>query len=133
MSESIQAFDGKIIVEPDSNHTDRVEGGIVIPRNADPHGGDMETGTIVSCGRRVDGVRTFDTPHEPDVPFAPGTRVLFSKFSGTNVRLGDRKLVAMQISDILAVYLPDDATLDEVKCPFCDTITTRRWVTQLQK
>ena len=105
MTDSLQPCDGKVIVEPDARNTERVEGGIIYS-SKDVQGGDSETGVVVACGRRTDNLVNVDgSPREDDRPFRPGDRVLFSRFSGTNVRVGDRKLVAMQIADILAVYL----------------------------
>ena len=120
MTESVQAFDGHIIVEPDTRHTERVEGGIIY-NAGDVRGGDSETGTVVSCGRRTDGLLNVDgQPREPDCPFQPGDRVLFSRFSGSNIRVGDRKLVAMQLSDILAVYVKSHQ--DQETCKYVEGV-----------
>ena len=75
---------------------ERSAGGIIIPDTAKEK--PME-GEVIACGS---GVRGEDgTLHALDVK--PGDRILFGKWSGTEVKLNGEELLIMKESDILGI------------------------------
>ncbi len=77
-------------------HEDRTAGGIIIPDTAQEK--PME-GEIVAVGS---GTRSEDgTVHPLDVK--AGDRILFGKFSGTEVKMDGEELIIMRESDIMGV------------------------------
>jgi chaperonin GroES len=85
----------RLVVEP-KEREETTASGIVLPETAKekPQEGEV---LAVGPGRRNDkGVR-----EEMDV--AVGDRVLFGKYSGTEVKLDDQKLLILKESDILAI------------------------------
>lgn len=71
-------------------------GGIIIPDNAQEK---PIQGEIVAVG---DGAILEDGSRRP-LDLKVGDRVLFGKYSGTEVKLGDEELLVMRESDIMAV------------------------------
>ncbi len=71
-------------------------GGIIIPDNAQEK---PIQGEIVAVG---DGAILEDGSRRP-LDLKAGDRVLFGKYSGTEVKLGDEELLVMRESDIMAV------------------------------
>ena len=77
-------------------HEDRTAGGIIIPDTAQEK--PME-GEIVAVGT---GTRSEDgTVHPLDVK--AGDRILFGKYSGTEVKIDGEELTIMRESDIMGV------------------------------
>jgi chaperonin GroES len=79
-----------------SEAEEKTAGGIILPDNAKEK---PQVGEIVSVGpgkRNDDGSRT-----EPDVKI--GDKVLYSKYAGTDVKLGGDDYVLLTEKDILAV------------------------------
>jgi len=75
---------------------EKTPGGIIIPDTAKEK--PME-GEVIACGP---GARSEDgTLHRLDVK--PGDRVLFGKWSGTEVRIAGEDLLIMKESDILGI------------------------------
>ncbi|RMG34524.1 MAG: co-chaperone GroES [Gammaproteobacteria bacterium] len=71
-------------------------GGIIIPDNAQEK---PIQGEIIAVG---DGAILEDGSRRP-LDLKVGDRVLFGKYSGTEVKLGDEELLVMRESDIMAV------------------------------
>ncbi len=79
-----------------SEAEERTAGGIILPDNAKEK---PQMGEIVAVGpgkRNDDGSRT-----EPDVKV--GDKVLYSKYAGTDIKLGTDEYVLLSEKDILAV------------------------------
>ena len=75
---------------------EKTAGGIIIPDTAKEK--PME-GEVVSCGP---GARGEDGKIEP-LELKKGDRVLFGKWSGTEVKLNGEELIIMKESDIMGV------------------------------
>ncbi len=71
-------------------------GGIIIPDNAQEK---PIQGEVIAVG---DGAILEDGSRRP-LDLKVGDRVLFGKYSGTEVKLGDEELLVMRESDIMAV------------------------------
>jgi chaperonin GroES len=79
-----------------SEAEEKTAGGIILPDNAKEK---PQVGEIVSVGpgkRNDDGTRT-----EPDIKV--GDKVLYSKYAGTDIKLGGDDYVLLSEKDILAV------------------------------
>ena len=75
---------------------EKTAGGIIIPDSAKEK---PSEGEIVSAGT---GARSEDGKITP-LDFKPGDRVLFGKWSGTEVKVDGEDLLIMKESDILGV------------------------------
>ena len=76
---------------------EKTAGGIIIPDTAKEK--PME-GEVVSVGP---GARDEKTGHVHALDVRPGDRVLFGKWSGTEVKVGGEELLIMRESDIMGV------------------------------
>ncbi|MBD3771384.1 MAG: co-chaperone GroES [Rhodobacterales bacterium] len=79
--------------------TDKTAGGIIIPDSAKEK---PQEGIIVAAGT---GTRGDDNQVRP-LDVRPGDRVLFGKWSGTEVKIDGEDLLIMKESDILGVIEP---------------------------
>ena len=75
---------------------EKTSGGLIIPDSAKEKPAE---GEVVSCG---DGARK-DSGELIDVAVSTGDRVLFGKWSGTEVTVDGEELLIMKESDILGV------------------------------
>jgi chaperonin GroES len=95
MTVNLKPLADRLVVEP-KEREETTTSGIILPETAKekPQEGEV---LAVGPGRRNDkGVR-----EEMDV--AVGDRVLFGKYSGTEVKLEDQKLLILKESDVLAI------------------------------
>jgi chaperonin GroES len=95
MSISIKPLGNRVVVKP-VEEEDVTSGGIVLPESAKEK---PQKGEILATGpgeRDDDGKRI-----ELDV--AEGDIVLYAKYSGTEIKLDDEKLLILRESDILAI------------------------------
>ena len=91
----LKPLGGRVIVEP-IEQEDITAGGIILPETAKEK---PQEGKILAAGpgdRDEDGERI---PMEVQV----GDKVLYAKYSGTEVKLDGKKLLILRESDILAV------------------------------
>ena len=91
----LKPLGGRVIVEP-IEQEEMTAGGIILPETAKEK---PQEGKILAAGpgdRDEDGERI---PMEVQV----GDKVLYAKYSGTEVKLDGRKLLILRESDILAV------------------------------
>jgi len=91
----LKPLGGRVIVEP-IEQEDMTAGGIILPETAKEK---PQEGKILAAGpgeRDEDGERI---PMEVQV----GDKVLYAKYSGTEVKLDGKKLLILRESDILAV------------------------------
>ena len=82
---------------------ERSKGGIIIPDTAKEK---PQTGEVVAVGP---GERDDKGTLQP-LDVKPGNRVLFGKWSGTEVKIDDEDLLIMKESDILGVLEGAEAT-----------------------
>ena len=91
----LKPLGGRVIVEP-IEQEETTAGGIILPETAKEK---PQEGMILAAGpgdRDEDGERI---PMDVQV----GDKVLFAKYSGTEVKMDSRKLLILRESDILAV------------------------------
>jgi chaperonin GroES len=91
----LKPLGGRVIVEP-IEQEEMTAGGIILPETAKEK---PQEGKILAAGpgeRDEDGERI---PMEVKV----GDRVLYAKYSGTEVKMDGKKLLILRESDILAV------------------------------
>jgi chaperonin GroES len=91
----LKPLGGRVIVEP-IEQEETTAGGIILPETAKEK---PQEGMILAAGpgdRDEDGERI---PMDVKV----GDKVLFAKYSGTEVKMDSRKLLILRESDILAV------------------------------
>jgi chaperonin GroES len=90
----LQPLGGRVIVEP-TEQEETTAGGIILPETAKEK---PQEGKILAAGpgdRDEDGERI---PMEVQV----GDKVLYAKYSGTEVKVDGKKLLILRESDILA-------------------------------
>jgi len=75
---------------------EKTKGGIIIPDTAKEK---PQEGEVVAVG---DGSRS-ETGEKQPLDVKPGDRVLFGKWSGSEVKIDDEELLIMKESDILGV------------------------------
>ena len=91
----LKPLSGRVIVEP-TEQEEMTAGGIILPETAKEK---PQEGKILAAGpgdRDEDGERI---PMEVQV----GDKVLYAKYSGTEVKMDGKKLLILRESDILAV------------------------------
>ena len=91
----LKPLGGRVIVEP-IEQEDMTAGGIILPETAKEK---PQEGKILAAGpgdRDEDGERI---PMEVQI----GDKVLYAKYSGTEVKMDGKKLLIMRESDILAI------------------------------
>ena len=95
MSINIKPLGDRVVVEP-VEREQTTASGIILPETAKekPQEGNV---LAVGPGRRDDSGKRL----EMDV--AVGDSVLFAKYAGTEIKLGDQKLLILKESDILGI------------------------------
>jgi chaperonin GroES len=91
----LKPLGGRVIVEP-TEQEEMTAGGIILPETAKEK---PQEGKILAAGpgdRKEDGERI---PMEVQI----GDKVLYAKYSGTEVKMDGKKLLILRESDILAV------------------------------
>lgn len=93
---NVRPLHDKILVKRDDAQT-RTESGIYLPEsNKDK----PKTGTVQAVG---DGALNTDTGERIPLTVKKGDKVIFSSYSGTEVKLDGQELLIMSEDDILAV------------------------------
>jgi chaperonin GroES len=95
MSISIKPLGDRVVIEP-IEQEDVTAGGIVLPETAKEK---PQKGTVLAIGpgnRNEDGKRIPLDVKEED-------KVLFAKYSGTEIKLDDKKVLILRESDLLAI------------------------------
>jgi len=85
----------RVVVERDETD-ERTSGGIVLPDNAKEK---VNRGKVIAVG----GGKLNDDGKRVPLQVKVGDRVLFSKYSGDDYKLGDDECLLIRESDILAV------------------------------
>jgi len=95
MTEQLEPLGDRVIIKPlDSEEVSK--GGIILPDTAKEK---PQEGEIIAIGPgkiKDDGARI---PMEVKV----GDKVMFAKYAGTEIKLGEEKLMIMSQSDIMAI------------------------------
>ena len=91
----IRPLSDRVVIEPREMET-KTAGGIVIPDTADKDKPIQGTVIAIGNGRYIDGKLQ---PLQVRV----GEKVLFGKYSGTNVKLDDTEYLVMREEDIMGV------------------------------
>ena len=81
---------------------EKTKGGLIIPDNAKEKPAE---GEVIACGP---GARK-DSGELIEMAVKPGDRVLFGKWSGTDVTIDGEELMIMKESDILGIIAPKAA------------------------
>ncbi len=84
---------------------EKTKGGIIIPDNAKEK---PQEGEVIAVGP---GVRD-ESGHLQPLDLKPGDRVLFGKWSGTEVKIDGQELLIMKESDVMGVI---DGAASELK------------------
>jgi chaperonin GroES len=91
----LKPLGGRVIVEP-TEQDEMTAGGIILPETAKEK---PQEGKILAAGP---GDRDEDGERIP-MDVSVGDKVLYAKYSGTEVKMDGKKLLIMRESDILAV------------------------------
>jgi len=91
----IRPLDDRVVVEP-IEAEERTAGGIVLPDSAKER---PQRGTVVAVGP---GVRDESGKLRP-LDVKVGDKVLFGKYSGQTVKVGDHEYLVMREEDVFAV------------------------------
>jgi len=94
-AQKIRPLADRIVVEPKEVET-TTKGGIVLPGTADKEKPMEGTVLAIGNGKYIDGKMQ---PLQVKV----GDRILFGKYSGTNVKLDDKELLVMREEDVMGV------------------------------
>jgi chaperonin GroES len=92
----IRPLHDKILVKRDEAET-KTQSGIYLPETSKDK---PKTGTVEAVG---DGALNTDTGERIPLSVRKGDRVIFSSYSGTEVKLDGQELLIMSEDDILAV------------------------------
>jgi chaperonin GroES len=95
MSMSLKPLGNRVVVEPEEQE-EITAGGIVLPETAKEK---PQKGNVISVGP---GERDEDGKRIP-MDVAPGDKVLFAKYAGTEIKVEGQKLLILKESDLLAI------------------------------
>ena len=95
MSISIKPLGNRVVVEPEEQE-EITSGGIVLPETAKEK---PQKGTILAAGP---GERDDDGKRIP-LDVKEGDKVLFAKYSGTEIKLDGKKVLILRESDLLGI------------------------------
>lgn len=91
----IKPLADRVVVKP-LEETEEMKGGLYIPDTAKEK---PQQGEVVAVGPG----RVSDEGKRIDVELTVGERVIYGKYSGTEVTVGDDELLILRESDVLAV------------------------------
>lgn len=91
----IRPLADRVVVEPNEAET-KTAGGIFIPDTADKDKPIRGTVLAIGTGRFVEG-------HIQPLQVKIGEKVLFGKYAGTSVKLGEKEVLVMREEDIMGV------------------------------
>lgn len=92
---AIRPLHDRVLVEP-LTAEEKTSGGIIIPDTAQEK---PQEGKIVAVGK---GARNEDGKPQP-MDVKKGDKILYGKWSGTEVKLDGKELLIMKESDIMAI------------------------------
>ncbi|HLT59065.1 MAG: co-chaperone GroES [Limnochordales bacterium] len=91
----LQPLADRVIVEP-IEEEERTAGGIYLPDTAKER---PQQGKVIAVGPG----RINDKGHRIEMTVKAGDRVVYSKYAGTEVQVGDKEYLILSESDILAI------------------------------
>lgn len=94
MSLKLRPLEDRIVVEPQEQE-ETTSSGIVLPETAKEK---PQEGEVLAIGPG----RRNDKGERMEMEVAVGDRVIFGKYSGTEIKLNGRKLLILKESDVLA-------------------------------
>jgi chaperonin GroES len=97
MATSIRPLHDRVLIKRIDEH-EQVRGGIIIPDTAKEK---PQQGEVVAVG---DGKIRDDGTRQP-LDVNPGDRVLFGKYSGSEVKIDDQEYLIMREDEILGVFI----------------------------
>ena len=95
MALNMKPLGSRVVVEPNEQE-EITAGGIVLPETAKEK---PQQGTVLAIGQ---GDRDEDGKRIP-MDVAVGDKILFAKYSGTEIKMDGKKLLILRESDLLAV------------------------------
>ena len=96
-AQGIRPLGDKVIVKRDEAD-ERTESGLYLPEQAKDK---PRTGQVVAVGT---GAVNSETGERIPMTLRTGDKVIFSSYSGTEVKLGDQELLIMSEDEILATF-----------------------------
>jgi chaperonin GroES len=92
----LKPLGGRVIIEP-IEQEEVTSGGIILPETAKEK---PQEGKVLAVGP---GDRNEHTGERVPMDLKVGDKILFAKYSGTEIKMDGRKLLILRESDILAV------------------------------
>jgi chaperonin GroES len=92
----LKPLGGRVIIEP-IEQEEITAGGIILPETAKEK---PQEGKVLAVGP---GDRNEHTGERVPMDLKVGDKILFAKYSGTEIKMDSRKLLILRESDILAV------------------------------
>jgi chaperonin GroES len=92
---NVKPLADRVVVEPNEQE-EVTAGGIILPETAKEK---PQQGKIIAAGPG----RTDDKGKRVDMEVKVGDKVLYAKYSGTEIKLDGKKVLILRESDILAV------------------------------
>lgn len=86
---TVQPLGTRVLVQPDNETESRTSGGLYIPETAKEK---PQTGVVIAIG-----------DEEDDIKVKVGQKVLFPKYTGTEIKLAGVDHLIMDADDILAI------------------------------
>lgn len=94
---NIKPLGDRVVVEP-IEREQTTASGIILPETAKEK---PQEGNVLAAGPG----RRDDSGKRLEMDVAVGDKVLFAKYAGTEIKLGDQKLLILKESDILAIVV----------------------------
>lgn len=95
MAQSLRPLGDRVVIRP-SVREETTRSGIVLPDTAKEK---PQEGTVIAVGHG----RILDNGQRVSPEVEEGSKVLFAKYAGTEVKVGDEELLILSEKDILAI------------------------------
>ncbi len=96
----IQPLGDRVLVEP-CEAEEKSAGGIILPESAQEK--PLE-GKVIAVGT---GTCSDDEDDEQEMPLKEGDIVIYKKYGGTEIRIGDKEYLLLDMDSVLAVKVED--------------------------
>ncbi len=97
MNYTLKPLGDRLVVKP-IEQEEITAGGIILPETAKEK---PQEGEVIAVGQG----RLDDSGKRVDMEVKLGDRVLYAKYAGTEIKMGDQKLLILKESDVLAVIV----------------------------